>query len=629
MKADKNTIIGFTLLAILAVLYFWTTGKQEKANEAYQKHIQDSIALVQKSVVKPISTTDSVHIDSVSKANAAGNFAAAANGTVQTQVVENNLMRITFSNKGGQIEKVELKKYKDFNAALVTLGGENNQLGFAINTSGNSSQYTSNLYFTALPITKNADGSQTVTYQLTDSNGQLVQNQFIVPQNDYLINWNININGAPQLLTANTLNIQWNTATNRHELATKYEREQSYLCFHTPNDGYDYHTAYKSANQDFSKGANWVGFKQQFFNQTLVAKNTFISGKATMTPLSFDDNDTTVKQLFGDTADLQVYVRPANSVTVPMQLYFGPNDYNILKKYDNGMKNMVDMGSGILAFVKYINIWIIMPIFNFLASFVSNYGWVIILLTIFIRLITSPLMYKGYYSSAKMKLLKPDLDELKKKYPDQQTFAVQQMKLFSEAGVNPLSGCFPLLLQIPIFFALYRFFNSNIALRGQGFLWAKDLSSYDAILHFHNIPLLSSLLGDHLSLFTITYCVTSIFTSVYNMNMNMTPQSNAPGQEMMKYMPYIMPVVFFFIFNGLPAALTLYYTVSNLITVGIQVVIQKYILNHEKILAEINEKRKQPKTKSKFQQRMEQMQEQQKKMQEARGKIDSWKNKKK
>jgi YidC/Oxa1 family membrane protein insertase len=623
MKADKNTIIGFSLLAVLFVVYFMMVNKQDKANQSYQKHIQDSLALVQKTVVKPVGAVDSARTDSVSKAGAAGNFAAAANGTAQTQVVENNLMRITFSNKGGQIERVELKKYSDYDSTFVMFGGSNSQLGFTINTSDSSSQFTANLYFTALPVVKNADGSQTVTYQLTGANGQLVQNQFIIPQNDYMINWNININGAAQLLTANTLNIQWNTVTNRQELATKYERQQSSLCFNTPNDGYDYHAAYKTASQDFEKGANWVGFKQQFFNQTLVAKNNFISGNASMTPIPANDDEDSTKQLFSDTANLHIYIRPAAQVTAPLQLYFGPNDYNILKKYDNGMKNMVDMGSGILAFVKYINIWIILPVFNFITKFVSNYGWVIILLTIFIRLVTSPLIYKSYYSSAKMKLLKPDLDELKKKYPDQQSFAVQQMKLFNEAGVNPLSGCFPVLLQVPIFFALYRFFNSNIALRGQGFLWAKDLSSYDAIIHFHtSIPLL----GNHLSLFTLIYCVTSIFVSMYSMNMS--TQTNAPGQEMMKYMPYIMPVAFFFIFNGLPAALTLYYSVSNLITLAIQVVIQKYIIDHAKILADINEKRKQPKQKSKFQQRMEQMQDQQKKMQEQREKIESWKKRK-
>ncbi|MDE1193434.1 MAG: membrane protein insertase YidC [Arachidicoccus sp.] len=614
MKGDKNTIIGSILLAILIIAYFLLNNKDRKAYEAQQKRIQDSIALVQKAQIKPISTADSLHADSLSKLSAAGGFTVAAIGNEQTQIVENDLMKIYFSNKGGRIEKVELKKYKSYDSSLVALGGKESQLGFAVNTSPTNSVYTNDLYFSELPVVKNADGSQTVIYEIKEANGQSVQNTYTIPKSDYLIDWNINVNGAPQLITGNTLNIRWNTVTERRQYAIKYEKQQSFLCYDTPEDGYDYNNALKGVSKDFSKGANWIGFKQQFFNQTLLAKNKFKSGSAAMAATSSDADDTS-KIIFNDSANLQLQIPATASVSVPMQLYFGPNDYHVLKKYDNGMKNMIDLGSGILAFVKYINLWIIMPVFTFIASFVSNYGWVIILLTIFIRVVTSPLTYKSYYSSAKMKVLKPELDQLKQKFPDQQTFALEQMKLFREAGVNPLSGCFPILLQIPIFFALYRFFNSNIALRGQGFLWAHDLSSYDSIIHFGtHIPLL----GDHLSLFTITYCITSLFTSMYNMNMS--TQSNAPGQEMMKYMPYIMPFVMFFAFNGLPAALTLYYTISNLVTLGIQLVIQKYILDHNKILAQINEKRKQPKQKSKFQVRMEQMQEQQKKMQELRKK---------
>lgn len=615
MKGDKNTIIGSIILAALIVAYFLMNNHDRKAYEAQQKQIQDSLALVQKAQVKPVSVIDSLHTDSLNKASAAGSFAATAEGVEQTQTIENSLMRITFTNKGGQIEKVELKKYKSYDSSLVTMGGKNNQLGYSINTSPTTAANTSNLLFTALPVVKNADGSQTVTYRITDAGGQTVENQYIIPKDDYLIDWNINLNGAPQLITGNTLNIQWNTVLYRQQFASKYEKEQSYLSFETPDEGYDFNRAGRgSASKTFDKGANWVAFRQQFFNQTILAKNKFKSGNATMA-LTNKDLDDTSRNIFNDTASLQVQVPATAAVSIPMQLYYGPNDYYVLKHYENGMKEMIDLGSGIEAFAKYVNLWFIMPIFRLIASFVSNYGLVIILLTIFIRLITSPLTYKSYYSSAKMKVLRPELDELKKKFPEQQAFAMEQMKLFREAGVNPLSGCFPILLQIPIFFALYRFFNSSIALRGQSFLWVKDLSAYDSIIHFSShIPLL----GDHLSLFTITYCVTSMFTSMYNMNMS--TQSNAPGQEMMKYMPYIMPFVFFFVFNGLPAALTLYYTVSNLVTLGIQLVIQKYILDHSKILAQINEKRKQPKQKSKFQVRMEQMQEQQKKLQDLRKK---------
>jgi YidC/Oxa1 family membrane protein insertase len=254
-----------------------------------------------------------------------------------------------------------------------------------------------------------------------------------------------------------------------------------------------------------------------------------------------------------------------------------------------------------------------MPVFNFFAGFISNYGWVILLLTLFIRLVTAPLTYSSYLSGAKMKVLRPELDDLKKKLgADQQGFAMEQMKLFREAGVNPLGGCIPALLQIPIFFALYSFFNSNIALRGQAFLWSHDLSSYDTIFTWKTEIWA---IGNHVSLFTITAVLTSFLISIYNMSM--TPTQDNPA---LKYMPYIFPFILFFVFNKLPSALTWYYTVSNLITLGLQFVIQNYIIDHSKILAKIDEKRKAPKKTSKWQEKYSQMMESQKKLQDMKNK---------
>jgi YidC/Oxa1 family membrane protein insertase len=270
---------------------------------------------------------------------------------------------------------------------------------------------------------------------------------------------------------------------------------------------------------------------------------------------------------------------------------------------------MVNLGQGFYAFVKYINRWIVMPVFGFFEKMIGSYGLVIALLTIFIRVLTSPLVYSSYLSGAKMKALRPELDTLKEKFKDdQQAFSMEQMKLFRTAGVNPLGGCVPALLQIPIFFALYSFFNSNIALRGQSFWWAKDLSAYDAIISWNfNIPFI----GSHLSLFTILAVVTSLLISIYSMSM--TPDQNNP---VLKYMPYIFPVLLLGIFNSLPSALTWYYTVSNVITLVLQFVIQTYIIDHDKIIAQIAENKKKPRSKPKWQERLEQMQETQKKVED-------------
>jgi YidC/Oxa1 family membrane protein insertase len=275
------------------------------------------------------------------------------------------------------------------------------------------------------------------------------------------------------------------------------------------------------------------------------------------------------------------------------------------------MGKLVNLGQGIYAFVRPINKYIVLPVFDFLRKLVDNYGIAILLLTVFIRLLTSPLMYPGYKTSAQMKILRPDLAKLKEKFPDQQQYAMEQMKFMREAGVNQFAGCLPGLLQIPIFFALYSFFNAHVDLRNVNFLWADDLSSYDSILNFGHIPVINSIYGSHVSLFTITACITSFLISIYSMSM--TPDQSNP---VLKYMPYIFPVFLLFIFNGLPSALTWYYTVSNIITLGLQFVIQRYIINHDKLLAKIEENRKKPKTKSKWQERMEQMQEQQKRMKE-------------
>lgn len=283
------------------------------------------------------------------------------------------------------------------------------------------------------------------------------------------------------------------------------------------------------------------------------------------------------------------------------------------------MENIVPYGSGVFAFVKYINRHFLLPVFEFLQKNVASMGMVILLLTLLIRLITSPILYKSYLSGAKMKVLKPEVDALKLKFTDpktkvmdQQAFSVEQMKLWRTAGVSPLGGCLPALLQIPIFMSLYYFFQSNIALRGKSFLWAPDLAAYDSIAH---LPFSIPFYGDHVSLFTLTAVITSLLISIYSMS-NMQDNNN----PMMKYMPYIFPVLLLGVFNNLPAALTWYYTISNTITLILQIIIQKYIINHDKILLQINENRKKPVKKSKLQERMEAMQATQKSLQDSKNK---------
>ena len=616
MKTDNNTVIGFVLMGILFIGYFWFSNRQQQAIMQERKRTEDSIARV-KALIPPAinpatATLDSLKRDSLNNLAAAGNFQNAANGSEQLTVVDNGLIKITFTNKGGQPKSVELKDYRSYDSTNVILGGSSfDNISYTINTSANQSAPTGSLYFNPPTVAKQPDGRQVVSYNLQSADGQSITHQFIVKPNDYMVDWNIIMNGANRLLTGNSLNFNWQVQAHKQQSDIKYERTQSRLCFVADNS-YDYKNAATGTAETFDKPVNWVSVKQQFFNATLIAKNNFNSGEVTVT--APDDTSLVVEKAV---ANMKMQLPSSASATIPMGLYYGPNEYNVLKKYNLKMENIRDLGSGMFSFVKYINRYIIIPVFDFFASFISNYGWVIALLTIFIRLVTSPLTYTSYLSGAKMKVLRPELDTLKKKFgDDQQGFAMQQMKLFREAGVNPLGGCIPAVLQIPIFFALYSFFNSEISLRGQSFLWAKDLSSYDVFLKLpFSIPFGY---GDHVSLFTLTAVITSFLISIYNMSM--TPDQ---GNPVMKYMPYFFPFILLFIFNKLPSALTWYYTVSNLITLILQFVIQNYIINHDKILLKMEETRKKPKVKSKWQQRYDQVMESQKKVQDLKQRTEN------
>jgi YidC/Oxa1 family membrane protein insertase len=608
---DKNTVIGFVLLGVLFFVYFWYNNKQQQELKAFQQKQADSIRIADAANRKPVDTiaarVDSLRRDSSVRLSAAGDFTTAGVGAEQLITIQNKVMKITFTNKGAQVRSVELTYYPTPAGQKAVLAS-NNQIGYNINTGANQSTSSANLFFTASEPIMNADSSQTLNFTLSAANGQSITHQYVIRPLDYMIDWNIIMAGADKLLSQGALNFQWKAEMQQQEKTADYERQVSNICFSEGNE-FDYISA--KTEWTFEKPVQWVSTVQQFFNMTLVSKNSFAGGQ-----IQWARREDTSHVLAGVNTSLQMKVPVAASVSVPMQMYYGPNDYNILKNQAPEMDRIVNLGRDMYSFVRPINKYIIKPVFDFFAGFVSNFGWVVLLLTLFIRLVTAPLTYSSYLSGAKMKALRPELDVLKKKFgSDQQGFAMEQMKMFREAGVNPLGGCIPALLQIPIFFALYSFFNSSIALRGQAFLWSQDLSSYDSIA---TLPFTIPAFGDHISLFTLTAVITSFLISIYNMSM--TPTQDNP---MLKYMPYIFPFMLLFIFNRLPSALTWYYTVSNIVTLGLQFVIQNYIINHDRILAKIDEKRKAPKKKSKWQDRYEQMMESQKKVQELKNKTQN------
>ncbi|GAB3432878.1 membrane protein insertase YidC [Niabella aquatica] len=570
----------------------------------------DSIAkAMQPKVDSAAVRLDGLRADSQLNITRAGMFQQAISGSEQLVFAENSVFKIAFTNKGGQPKYVELKHFKNAETQqpVKLAAADFNKISYAINTAANQSSQTADLFFSNGKVEQGPSGSQMVSFELkggdSAQNNTYIVHQYIIYPDTYKIDFNIQLTQPGQLLTQGNLNLAWQYEAHQQESDLDFERQNTQVGY-MEDGNFDYHTIGKTDIVEFNKSVEWIGVRQRFFNTFLIAKNKFSGGRMEWKMPGGDGH--IVSQ---STANMRIAVAPEATASVPLSIFYGPSDYNILKREGMGLSKLVNLGQGIYAFVRPLNQFVIIPIFNFFKSFVSSYGIIIALLTLIIRLVISPLTYSSYLSGAKMKALRPEIAKLKAKHgDDQQAMSMDQMKLFREAGVNPLGGCIPALLQIPIFFALYSFFSANVDLRGVEFLWSNDLSAYDAPIKFgFNIPLL----GNHLSLFTIAAVVTSLLISVYSMSM--TPDQNNP---MMKYMPYIMPVFLLFIFNRLPSALTWYYTVSNIITLILQFVIQNYIIDHDKILAKIEANRKKPKTKSKWQERLEQMQEQQKQMQE-------------
>ncbi|MEO6328315.1 MAG: membrane protein insertase YidC [Ginsengibacter sp.] len=610
---DRNSVIGFVLLALLFFGYFFYTQKGQASLEKQTQHVLDSTARVNARINKAVTAKTAVKRDS-GFLSASGGFQQDSSLKEQLINLENDVVKITFTNKGGQPKIVQLKKFETFDhKPLILQNGAFNNISYVINTGNNQTAHTNDLSFNVTSPTS-VNGIQTLVFYLQDGSGERIEHQFSLSPDEYMLNFSVNLNGADKIVSQNTISLTWQAQANQLEKDAGHEKLQSHISY-VKDDDYDFEAIGSGDSKQFNQPVNWIALAQQFFVTSVIAKNKFQHADVKWL-VPADTNTHVIAQA---TVNFKLNVPQGSLASIPLQLYYGPSDYKILKSYGNQMHNIVPLGSGIFAFVKYINRGFILPVFNFMGSKIASFGLTIALLTIIIRLLISPLTYQSYLSGAKMKLLKPEIDALKLKHgEDKQAFGMEQMKLFKSAGVNPLGGCIPALLQIPIFFALYNFFNSNIALRGQSFWWASDLSAYDSI---YDLPFHIPFYGSHISLFTIFAVVTSLLISLYGMS-NMQDNSNPA----MKYLPYIFPVILLGVFNALPSALTWYYTVSNVITLLIQFVIQKYIINHEKVLAKLQENKKKPVVKSKWQQKIEAMQESNKKLQNLQSKSTQPKN---
>ena len=588
---DRNTVIGFSLLAVLLIVYI--TYNQHTQTQYLEQKRADSVAyakahphtIIDSSKVVKLDTAANPAMDSMRRS-----MPPAFNGTAQTIKVESKKLALEFTTKGAYPVSAEIKDYKTFDQKpLYLFKGASNQLSVILPTDNGRS--TADLYFT--PVIKDEpNGNKTIDFTADMGSGKKVDIIYTLPANDYMMQCSIHLTG----MTAAALPLTLQTMALHTEKDINTERMYTQVYYKYKNGDNDYFTARSEEKKSLSETTKWIGLRKQYFNSILVSDDGFSKVDVIANPKVADSSVTVL-----DKTSMEAPVK-AGVNTAAFNWYIGPNDYRILRSYKMDFEDMVPMGVGITAFVKYINKYLLLNLFFFLTSFVSNYGLIIILLTIFIRLILSFFTYKSYLSAAKMRVLKPELDELRAKYgDDQQKFGTEQMKLWKSAGVNPLGGCLPTLFQMPILLALYYLFPSMIEFRQKSFLWAPDLSVYDSIV---NLPFTIPFYGDHVSLFTLLMTASSLFLALYNRNMT----ASDPNNPAMKYMPFIFPFVFLGMFNKLASALTFYYFFSNTLSIVQQFIIQKYFINEKAIHAQMQENRSKPVVQSKWAQKMEELQ---------------------
>jgi YidC/Oxa1 family membrane protein insertase len=627
---DKNTIAGLILIFIILFTASYFNKPSEKEIERLRLK-NDSIAIAEavkvkesaKQAVMPSTQPGAPKQDSTAVQNELsslyGVFAVAAKGEEKFVTIENNLMKVVLSNRGGKIYSVELKDYKRYNGKPLVLfdGGENR---FGLNFfSQNKSIQTDQFYFqpsvsenlvtvsgTKVPKGKegrekynkeNPGDSKSVTMRLDAGNNIFIEYVYTLRSNSYLVDFNIRTSGLKKVAGANSeyVDFLWSINMPRQEKMSKFgENNQSTIFYKFDKDVVDKLDLSKSASKSLTTKVKWVGFKQQFFSSVLIADQSFQNAQ-----ISHTKKDTDSSYVAEMTADMTIPLDIKGSEVFPAKFFFGPNQYNTLNQFDLGMEEQLSLGWTVIG---WVNKYIVIPAFDFLRRYIGNFGLIILLLTIYIKLLTLIFTYKSYISQAKMRLLKPEIEEIQKKFGEDKKLESQQavMAFYKKAGVNPMGGCLPMLLQMPILIAMFYFFPISIELRQQSFLWATDLSSFDSIA---TLPFTIPFYGNHVSLFCLLMTVTNILYVKYNNEMTGAGTQQMPG---MKTMMYLMPVMFLFIFNSYAAGLSLYYFLSLVLTF-VQMYVFKKLIDEDKIHAQLKAKQKIPVTKSKFQTRLEEM----------------------
>ncbi|MCC8410042.1 membrane protein insertase YidC [Mucilaginibacter sp. UR6-1] len=596
---DRNTFTGLFLIMLIMVGGFYLIKPSPEEIKKEKERTEAAAAAKNGKKPAPAKKTETVATPQpVDSAALKGPFGAALAGKAQPVILENADVKVELNTLGGKVQSVELKGYKTFDKkALVLFDGEGNNFGTTLNTAGRGFN-TAALYFAPVQAARN-----TVTLRLSYSPTQYIDYIYTLADKGFKLALNIKATGMDALIGNNgVLNLNWAASLHKQEKDMTQERQFSTVYYKLLDDNVEHLSVTEDEQKDVTeKKVQWVSFKQHFFSNVIISKTGFDKAKLAV---STDVNtQTDVKQM---KADLAVS-RDASGV-YPLEFYFGPNRFSTLKDQGYELQDQVDMGWGPL---KYINRFAVLPIFNALNQFNWNYGVIILVLTILLKVVLSPLTYKSYLSMAKMRVLKPEMDEIKTKVGEDNPTLLQQeyLKLYKKAGVNPLGGCLPLLLQMPIVIAFFRFFPSLFELRGESFLWMKDLSTYDAVLSFSPLPLIG---WSHISLMCLLMTISTLIYTYFNNQL-----SGATGQ--MKYIGYITPLIFFGMLNSYPAGLNYYYFLANMLTFGQQYLI-RLMVDDKKIHAKIQENKSKPedakKKKSGFSARLEEMMRQQQQAQQ-------------
>ena len=613
---DAKSLIGYALLFAIAIWFFYTNKPTEEEIEA-QKQEQlaqekaESKENSDKTVadfVAPVAAVDSLaQVAAFKKLGKFGFSQTLASANGGETVLENEVLLLKVNNKGGYISEAKLKNFKTNDASPVYLikDGKNANLGINFTTTDSRVLDTKNMFFQ--PTVSNVGGNKQLSMKLKVSENQFLEYVYVMKPNEYMLDFSIRSQGLEGVLdTSKSIDLNWDLEAFRHAKSNTYENRYTEVVFEY-EDGRDDYVGQGDFKEEEAEDVTYVAFKQHFFSSILLTDTAFKTGKFTSENLIQDEERDTLK-LKKFAAHLPLEAKSGN-LNYQMNWYYGPTDYKILDSYDKNLDEIVSLGWGIFG---WVNKFMFIPLFDLLIGLVPA-GIAVILMTVIVKLVIAPITYKQYVSQARMKVLKPEINELNEKYADNPMKKQQEtMKLYGKAGVSPMSGCIPALLQMPILYALFSFFPSAIGLRQKGFLWADDLSSYDTIL---NLPFNIPFYGDHVSLFPIFTSIAVFFYMQMTTGQNM-PAQTQPGMPNMKFIMYLSPIMMLFFFNTYASGLSLYYFVSNLITIGIMLVIKNFIIDEDKIHAQIEENKKKPKKQSKFKQKiqaaMEQAQEQQK-----------------